>query len=168
MPTARKRPKPKAKSAKSTAKRPALIPQAHPDGRKGAIYAGGVPGNRGGYGRPPSQIRAMLRESYVQRIPRVAQMADGITSLTIVETCPKCGYEPPEKRQGLPDAFVNPELSLKAIDHMAKYGLDSRTQLPVDEVRDHLRATLDVIRSDLGPKVADALIARIRPIWSAE
>jgi len=34
-------------------KRPALVPQPH----GGALSTGGMPGNRGGPGRPPSQLR---------------------------------------------------------------------------------------------------------------
>jgi hypothetical protein len=46
------------KSAKKTAKRPALVPNR--DGR-GALLSGGVPGNRGGTGRPPNALREEMR-----------------------------------------------------------------------------------------------------------
>jgi hypothetical protein len=50
----------KAKTAKKTAKAttPALVPQ--PGGR-GALYAGGVPGNAGG-GRPADELKKKFRE----------------------------------------------------------------------------------------------------------
>ena len=35
-----------------------LVPQPH----GGALYAGGVPGHRGGGGRPPSELKARIRE----------------------------------------------------------------------------------------------------------
>ena len=37
---------------------PPLVPQPH----GGALYAGGVPGHRGGGGRPPSELKARIRE----------------------------------------------------------------------------------------------------------
>lgn len=43
---------------------------------KGALYAGGVPGNQGGTGRPPSSIKALLRESFAKRIPVLEDVAD--------------------------------------------------------------------------------------------
>lgn len=41
-------------SPKTPAKSPALVPQAH----GGAIHHGGVPGNKGGTGRPPNELKA--------------------------------------------------------------------------------------------------------------
>ena len=37
---------------------PRLVPQPH----GGALYAGGVPGHRGAGGRPPSELKARIRE----------------------------------------------------------------------------------------------------------
>lgn len=54
------RAKPKAKSAKKSAtRRPALIPQAN---GRGALLAGGVPGNKGGTGRPPNWLKDWCEE----------------------------------------------------------------------------------------------------------
>lgn len=39
-------------------KGPELVPQPH----GGALNSGGTPGNRGGTGRPPNEIRALARE----------------------------------------------------------------------------------------------------------
>lgn len=51
--------------------KPELIPQEH----GGALYAGGVPGNRGG-GRPPSAVRRLARAEFEKRIPILAEIAD--------------------------------------------------------------------------------------------
>jgi hypothetical protein len=50
-----------------------LIPQ--PNG-KGALLAGGKPGNKGGTGRPPSAIRAQMRGSLAERISIAEAIAD--------------------------------------------------------------------------------------------
>jgi len=53
---------------------PALVPQPH----GGAIYGGGVPGHRGGPGRPPSALRERLRGSFEQRIAVLENIADDL------------------------------------------------------------------------------------------
>lgn len=63
--------KKRPKSASETAK-VKLVPR--PDGR-GALLTGGVPGNAGG-GRPPSLVRAALRESFFTRIHILEAIAD--------------------------------------------------------------------------------------------
>jgi hypothetical protein len=51
---------------------PKLVPQPH----GGALLSGGVPGNRGGTGRPPSAVREIAREAYADRIPRLTAIID--------------------------------------------------------------------------------------------
>ena len=58
------------KTAKKTA---TLIPQ--PNGR-GALLAGGKPGNKGGTGRPPDVVRQHCRESFDKRISILERIAD--------------------------------------------------------------------------------------------
>ena len=63
--------KPRAK--KSATKTPKLIPQSN---GRGALLAGGMPGNRGGSGRPPDVIRKRCRDSFDKRIPILERIAD--------------------------------------------------------------------------------------------
>ena len=51
---------------------PPLVRQAH----GGAIRAGGTPGNRGGAGAPPSELRARLRGSASERVAIAEEIAD--------------------------------------------------------------------------------------------
>lgn len=46
-------------SKKSAAKTPDLVPQEH----GGALLSGGVPGNKGGTGRPPDEFKQWLAET---------------------------------------------------------------------------------------------------------
>lgn len=105
----------------------------------GMLQIGGSPGNPGG-GRPPSAIRGVCRQSFAARIPIMEQIADSDSH----------------------DAADR----LKAIDILGKYGLDARTQMGTDEVREKLRATVQIIRSELGTDLAEMLVSRIRPVWT--
>jgi hypothetical protein len=166
----------KAKTPTVTAT-PALVPQ--PGGR-GALYQGGVPGNRGGVGRPPSAIRAHCRGSFSDRIAVLEAIADGDATETVRvplvvllahAACPKCG-------EGLKVTGDDPDLRIEvkrsaqatdriaAVDKLGKYGLDARTQMSVDDVRERLRATVGLIREAVPTDEADRLLERIRPLWA--
>lgn len=62
--------KPKQTSVERTV--PRLVAQAH----GGALRAGGTPGNRGGAGAPPSELRARLRGSASERVAIAEEIAD--------------------------------------------------------------------------------------------
>lgn len=87
---------------KTAAKSAALIPQPH----GGAIYRGGVRGNSGGPGRPPSELRARLRGSFEDRFAVLEAIAD--------------------------DAAADPSDRIRAIEVMAKYGIGPVTGLSDD------------------------------------
>lgn len=70
---------------------------------KGRLRTGGKPGNKGGTGRPPSAVRAVLRQAFEDRIPLLAAIASGESS-------------------GISD-------QLKALDILAKYGLGNKIEL---------------------------------------
>jgi len=124
-----------AKRTKSTAKRTAVAKV--PQAHGGALNSGGTPGNAGGTGRPPSAVRAASRASYYDRIPILEQIADDPTA-------------------------ANPE-RINAIKTLGGFGLSG--SISVDDVRERLSATLAEIRAALPQAEADALVARIRPIW---
>ena len=66
---------------------PPLVPGPH----GGALYRGGVPGNRGGR-RPANVVRAAMREAFDERVPLLAGIADGEVHTRLVGTCSKCGH----------------------------------------------------------------------------
>lgn len=112
---------PKSCTKKSTAGtgKPAQVRQPH----GGALYAGGVPGHRGGPGRPPSVLRELLRGSFAERLAVLEAIADG----------------QPVVRVRLPDGTetetlvsASPADRLRALDLMAKYGLGTQMGLPVN------------------------------------
>ncbi len=170
-------PKPKPRARKATARRPhaerkiaakiagavAKIPQPH----GGALYAGGIPGHSGGTGRPPSAIRQTLRAGYDERIPRLLEMADGQTTLTITERCPNCGYEPPEKKQRILDAFVGPDTALKALDHIGRMGMGVPKGVDVEEIRTKLARTAERLTQDYAdvPERMAATLRELSRIW---
>lgn len=105
----------------------------------GGLLRIGNPGNVGGPGRPPSDIRAQLRGSFVERIDQLERIADG--------------------GQG-----VYPQL--RALDVMAKYGLGTTSEVTLDDVRGRLARTLDTIRAVLPAAQAERVISALKPIWS--
>ncbi len=54
----------------------APLPEKVPQPHGGALYRGGVVGHRGGSGRPPSALRAAIRESLAVRLPIAERIAD--------------------------------------------------------------------------------------------
>lgn len=90
MTTAKNPPDPPENSDENSG--PELIPQPH----GGAILSGGWPGNAGG-GRPPSVVRAAMREALAERVRLLAEIAD--------------------------DHDVRPSDRIKAIEALARYGL---------------------------------------------
>ena len=105
----------------------------------GALRVGN-PGNRGGPGRPPSALRERLRGSLDERVAILEQIADN------------------------PDASDRDRI--KAVDVMARYGLGTLRELSVEDVRERLRATLELLKQELHEDDADRLIARLRGIWT--
>ena len=78
---------------------PDLVRQPH----GGALLSGGVPGHRGGAGRPPSVIRERCRGSFAERLTVLEEIAD--------------------------DSEVPIRDRLKAIDLLGKYGLGTQREL---------------------------------------
>jgi uncharacterized protein (DUF2267 family) len=111
--------------------RPELVPQPH----GGAIAPGAHSGPHPG--RPPSAVRAALREAGYQRLYILEEIAD------------------------------NPETAARdriaAIGLMLEHGL--RGNVTIDDVRAAVVRMLEVIQETAPPELADLLIRKIRPIW---
>ena len=112
-----------------------------PQPHGGALLSGGVPGNNGG-GRPRSVLRQRLRGSFEDRIPVLEEIAD--------------------------DPNADCQDRIRALDVLAKYGIGTVRELSVDEVRERLRNTVEIIREALAPAVADSLLSRLRPVWTTK
>jgi hypothetical protein len=101
----------------------------------GALYRGGVPGNNGG--RPPSAIREKARESLVKLMPKLDQIAKARKSKNSDK--------------------------IRAIEVLAKIGMDHA--ISIEDVKSALRETTQEIFDFLPRDQAEALVARLRPIW---
>lgn len=123
---------------KLAAKLPALTPQPH----GGALYSGGVPGHIGAGGRPRSVLRQRLRGSFEERIPVLEGIAD--------------------------DPTADCQDRIRAVDVLAKYGVGTVRELSVDEVRERLHTTVEIIRETLAPAVAESLLSRLKPVWTTQ
>lgn len=84
-----------------------LIAQPH----GGALLEGGLAGNRGGTGRPPSALRQLCRDALGHRLSLLEEILDG----AVVKKCPCCDHEF--------QLVVRPADRLRALELLAKYGL---------------------------------------------
>jgi len=118
------------------AKLPALTPQPH----GGALYAGGIPGHIGAGGRPRSVLRQRLRGSFEDRIRVLEEIAD--------------------------DTSADCQDRIRGLDVLAKYGLGTVKEVSVDEVRERVRRTVEVIRNELPENLTTHVINLLRDIWT--
>jgi hypothetical protein len=119
--------------------RRAPIPQPH----GGALVPGAGRGPKPGApnaGRPPSAVRALLRESFAERVPLAEAIAD------------------------------NPRLApadrLRALDLLGRYGLGTTRELSVEEVRDRLTQTVHAVRALVPAPYLEPVLAKLREVWT--
>jgi len=107
--------------------KPPLIPQEH----GGALYAGGVPANRGGPGRQRDEIRERLaRVVDDQGVEFIHQVMSGEVSVTIRGKCAKCGaYNDGPTSDELRAIAASTDHRLQAFDKAAKYGLGTQSEV---------------------------------------
>lgn len=85
--------------------------------------------------------------------------------------CPKCEAEL-EPTGKLPPSWIKLEAvvsasakeRIQAIEVMGKFGLGTIKEISGEQVKDRLRQTIDIIREEV-PEVAEALLARLEPVW---
>lgn len=142
----------KKTTAKTTAHGVALIRQ--PNG-KGALYAGGVPGNAGNpepTGPVPSKVRAACRKDFHAARPILKRFADGNEKDIKIE-CPRCKTKIP---------IVRAAERIRAIDTLGKYaGLEKANTIRVaaPEVKERLLRMWEWFRST--PLIADDKRAQV-------
>lgn len=114
-------------------KMPKLVPQPH----GGALMSGGTLGHRGGGGRPPSELRARMRDSLEENFHVATEIAQN------------------------PDSSDSDRL--RALDFLARFGLGLRHEITGDE---QAPVQLDVgalRREILGRLPRNAIIASDQP-----
>ena len=108
----------------------ALVPGAGRGPAKGAPNAG----------RPPSAVRALLREAFATRVSLAAEIAD--------------------------DPSLAPAERLRALDLLGRYGLGTTRELSVEDVKERLAATVALVRATVPAPHAEALLAKLRGVWT--
>lgn len=128
---------------------PPLIPQEH----GGALYAGGVPHNRGGVGRLRDAFRADLRDiAAAEGLPFLRTLFKGEVGVRFVGTCPKCktqvaerNFDPGYLRAVADGVSASVEHRLRANEQALRYGLGTQIEaVTPDEIQQQARAMLDV------------------------
>lgn len=93
-----------------------------PEHGRGKIWQGAPANPVAGPGRPPSKIKAALREDFDSRRHLLAGFADGDVSIRIREKCPECGHEPePLSSQEIGKLIPSVAERIKALEVMAKF-----------------------------------------------
>jgi hypothetical protein len=82
-----------------------VVPMPH----GGAVRTGGNPGNKGGTGRPPNEIRARMREGLSAALDLVDKM-----------------MEEPDQ--------LSPAQKLQMVDLLARYGIGAKVDVTTDEM----------------------------------
>ena len=90
-----------------------------------------------GPGAPPSAVRAAMRDAYAVRLPKLAKLAD----------------------------HRDPDIALKAMLQLGRFGLGPARAVNEDDVRDRLRDTLAAIRAMVPADVLPQLEAKLADIW---
>ena len=130
--------------------RPDLVPQPH----GGALYRGGVRGNRGN--RIRQHVRRQALNLVAQRLPVLASIADGV----IVEF-----GETPTGERVLSLGSPSPAERTNAMRLLWEVASSGERQVALPEVKKRLRQQVEVIRATLAPEQADALLHALASIW---
>lgn len=130
----------------------------------------------------PKAIRDALRSSYYGNMPFLAQVLAGevlskieypIIALLPYAECPNCGevgLAPQEALAAIQTIEVRTSATVKerlaALEHQAKYGLGQLREVSIDDVREKVLQTIQIIRAEASEGVAEAILRRIEPVWS--
>lgn len=180
--------KKKKPARKTTAKSAAVAKVPQPHG--GALNSGGTPGNKGGTGRPRSEVRDKLLASFdrnslelIDSVVRGEVMSKArwpMISTVKYFKCKDCGGKnfTPDEAEGatiIDLLLVEIEVAvsasvrdrLAAIDMQAKYGLGTVKEITTDAVKDRLTKTLDKIQERCPPELYQMLMMDLKLIWTA-
>jgi len=127
------------KSADKSRKKSRRIPQPH----GGVLIPGAGRGPAKGApnaGRPPSAVRAILREAFAARVTLAAEIAD--------------------------DPGLAASERLRALDLLGRYGLGTTRDVSVDDVKERLAETIAAVRRIVPAPYAEELLVKLRGVWS--
>lgn len=134
---------------------PEKVPQAH----GGALYRGGVPGNRGGHGggRPFSITKQLAAERLPKHVDTLDDIATGKATITIAQKCPKCGFVPDETTTE--PQHVRPNERVRAIEVLTKLADSSEIIVTSENTSAFLscieRALIEIVEPHLIPVVQE-------------
>ena len=152
----------------STCSKPAKVPQPH----GGALNAGGTPGNRGGVGRPPSEVRRMAREMFEARLPVLEQIVLGRVVVPLEERGPSCGHEPTGEDaktcERVIERAVRPGEQVRAMEVLGRIGMG--TAVSIDDIKARLIAQVRETREwakaeGLTGHQVDRLLSKLDDVW---
>ncbi len=172
------------------------VPADTPEGAKTPLPGEMIPQKHGGAlrrgnpspGRGPAmaKIRDACLQSFAKRLPILERIADGKLLTTVrvrwAEFAGKVKCADCESQNVVPiigkhsggvwalptSQPIPPNDRMRALELIAKYGLDVRTQgVDVHDVRERVAKTLEVLRDHLPADKLDVIVQAIRPIWRA-
>lgn len=113
-----------------------LVTQLH----GGALKTGGNPGNKGGTGRPKSEVRAAALAGADKAIPKL---------IAIVE-----------------DAKSEKSEITAAGKVLLQFGLGTQTEVSVEDIKHRLTRQMEVLREEIPLAILERVVARLHPIWT--
>ena len=128
-----------------------------PEHGRGALLTGGMPGNKGGPGRPPSRIRQELRGDFDSRKHVLRDIVDGVVPL-FRERCPKCAFEPEITTKEAARLIPSAGDRIRALETQARYGLGEMKRRFDDEL-------IEALGSAVADEVAPEVWEHIRSAW---
>jgi hypothetical protein len=142
---------------------------AQPHG--GSLNAHGTVGNRGGTGRPPSEVRRIAREMLAARLPVLDEIAAGRVVVPVTERCPKCGHIPtPDEvpRKAAIERAPKPAEQVRAIEALARVGMSGN--VTVDDLKARVIAQVRETREwgkehGIGSGLIEQLLDRHHSVW---
>ena len=85
--------------------------------------------------------------------------------MTLRESCPSCGYEPPE-RVTIPLRTTATD-AVKALDLLQRVGIPAQKELvQPDFVRERVALTAQLLQAELEPRAYERLVPQLQAIWN--
>jgi hypothetical protein len=168
----------RADSPNQTPNESALVPIAHapngdplylPKTGRGALRRGGKKGNAGGRNIALKIRKAMLSDlASTQHVLR--EHAEGKMRVPLVETCPKCGYEPASAQDANADMqrFIEMRVPIRdqqrAVKTLAEFTIGTVNGVSLEALQERLEETQRVIRENTTPEefaIIDPLLLKV-------
>lgn len=134
---------------------------------------------------PTAAIRGRLRGAFGDRVAVLERIADGeaveetvvsLADLVKHVSCPSCGKQLiPDEPDPREQRFITIKARrsarvmerLAAMDTMAKYGVGMTREVSVEEIKQRLIQTIEVLETQLSASDAERVMRALRPIWKS-